>query len=364
MTPMLTIKSQAHDYSVEESVSLRAALESFRDAKGAFFLIDGSVISNYAEVFEGVVPEGLQIVIEASEEQKSFDRLSPIFLKLLARGLKRDGTLVVVGGGVLQDIGCFIASVLFRGLRWELIPTTLLAQADSCIGSKSSINIGSYKNQIGTFYPPHRVILVSDVLKSLPWDEIRSGLGEVIKLQLIAGRTGFEELMGDLEGLTPTEGWGVLSKWVRRSMAVKKPFIEEDEMDRGKRNILNYGHTFGHAYESATKYAIPHGIAVLLGILTATHLSVRLGLVAEAQYHELKGQLRPWVSPYEERLLASDRDEIFRAIKHDKKNTGDSVNCILTRGFGRMEKVPVDFQNDLIPAVDEFIAGCSKNTRF
>ena len=170
--------------------------------------------------------------------------------------------------------------------------------------------------------------------------------------------------MGDLEGLTPTEGWGVLSKWVRRSMAVKKPFIEEDEMDRGKRNILNYGHTFGHAYESATKYAIPHGIAVLLGILTATHLSVRLGLVAEAQYHELKGQLRPWVSPYEERLLASDRDEIFRAIKHDKKNTGDSVNCILTRGFGRMEKVPVDFQNDLIPAVDEFIAGCSKNTRF
>jgi 3-dehydroquinate synthase len=270
--------------------------------------------------------------------------------------VKRGVDLVAIGGGIIQDITGFIASILYRGMDWVFYPTTLLAQADSCIGSKSSINIGSYKNQIGTFYPPHRVLIVSDVLKSLPWDEVRSGLGEVIKLQLIAGESGFEELMNDLEKVTPKDDGGVISKWVERSMAVKKPYIEEDEWDRGIRNILNYGHTFGHAYESATKYAIPHGIAVLLGILTATYLSVRLGLVPDSHYQDLKRSLSPWCHPYGGALLKADIEAVFKAIRHDKKNTGDAVNCILTRGAGRMEKMKVDFSADLAPAVEEFIS--------
>jgi 3-dehydroquinate synthase len=354
---MLTIKSRLHDYTVEESSSLGSAIADLAQNKGAFFLVDSAICRLHGDALRVVVPTGRLIEIEASENQKSFERLTPLFLALLEGGLRRDGLMVVIGGGVLQDIGCFIASVLFRGIRWELIPTTLLAQADSCIGSKSSINIDSYKNQIGTFYPPHRVTLVPDVLKSLPWDGIRSGLGEVIKLQLIAGQEEFEELMRDLDGLSPTGDWGVISKWVGRSMAVKKPYIEEDEFDRGIRNILNYGHTFGHAYESATKYAIPHGIAVLLGILTATFLSVRLGLVPASHYEDLKRRLAPWCHPYGSALLKADQEAIFKAIKHDKKNTGDSVNCILTRGAGHMERLKVDFSGDLVPAVEGFISG-------
>ena len=353
---MLTIRSHSHDYSVEKHVSLRAALESVAVVKGVVFLIDEAVCRKHAVAFEGLVPDEGRVMIQASEEQKSFERLAPVFLELLERGLKRDGTLVVIGGGVLQDIGCFISTVLFRGVRWEMIPTTLLAQADSCIGSKSSINIGPYKNQIGTFYSPHRVLLVTDVLHTLPWDEVRSGLGEVIKLQLIAGESGFAELIKDLEKVTPEVEPGIISKWVARSMAVKQPYIEEDEYDRGIRNILNYGHTFGHAYESATSYAIPHGIAVLLGILTATYLSVRLGLVAASHYEDLKEKLSPWCEPYGAELLKADPEAIFKAIRHDKKNTGDAVNCILTRGPGRMEKMRVDFTGDLVPAVEEFIS--------
>ena len=351
---MLTIKSLAHDYTVEEYSSLRTALASIDDgAERASYLVDRRLAELHAAELSQIIPTERVVYVDATEPNKSFEKLPPVFLQLLQNGLKRDGVIVVLGGGVLQDIGCFIASVLFRGVRWELIPTTLLAQADSCIGSKSSINIGSYKNQIGTFYPPNRVLLPAGVLATLPWDEIRSGLGEVIKLQLLAGEDGFRELMRDLQNFRGEAP--VLSKWVTRSMAVKKPFIEADEFDRGIRNILNYGHTFGHAYESATHYEIPHGIAVILGILTATLISTQLGLAPAVHYAELKTLLSPWHQPYGQQLQKISRNDIFRAIKQDKKNTGQTVNCILTHGFGRMEKRPVSFENDIMPAVNIFI---------
>ena len=356
---MLTIKSHSHDYSVETFASLAKVFEELAETRGPYYLVDREIERIYQKEIDAAVPKRSRVIIEATEEQKSYERLTPIFLELLSKGLKRDGTLIVVGGGVLQDIGCFIATVLFRGVRWEFVPTTLLAQSDSCIGSKSSINIGDYKNQIGTFCPPHRVMVASDVLGTLPWDEIRSGLGEVIKLQLVAGQAGFDELMADLKNVSPVGGMEIIPKWVERSIAVKKPYIEKDEFDRGIRNILNYGHTFGHAYETATKYAIPHGIAVMLGILTATCLSVRLGLVANSYYLQLKKQLMLWCHPYEKILAEADSRAIFEAIRHDKKNTGSDINCILTEGSGKMRKIKVDFEVDLRTSVKKFIKDCS-----
>jgi 3-dehydroquinate synthase len=261
---------------------------------------------------------------------------------------------LVVGGGVLQDIGCFIASVLFRGLRWELIPTTLLAQCDSCIGSKSSINIQSYKNQIGTFYSPHRVCLTFSVLPTLPWDEIRSGLGEVIKLHLLTSENDFRLLMADLDSLPGNTR--ILPKWIVHSLEIKKVYIEKDEFDKGVRNLLNYGHTFGHAYESASHYGIPHGIGVTLGMLTATYVSSKLGWVSADDFQALKGRLGPWYRPYEQKLKTLDLEKVLNAIKHDKKNTGNAVNCILTRGPGRMEKTALNLEQQLRPWMTEFIS--------
>jgi 3-dehydroquinate synthase len=350
---MLTIKSLTHDYTVEEFTSLGAALTSIAGGDRAFYLVDRRLAELHITELDPIIPAERVVYVDATEPNKSFERLTPVFLQLLQGGLKRDGVIVVLGGGVLQDIGCFIASVLFRGVRWELVPTTLLAQADSCIGSKSSINIGPYKNQIGTFYPPNRVLLPVGVLATLPRDEIRSGMGEVIKLQLLAGEDGFRELMRDMQDFHGQAS--ILSKWVARSAAVKQPYIEADEFDRGIRNILNYGHTFGHAYESATHYEIPHGIAVILGMLTATFLSTRLGLAPASHYAELKTLLAPWHQPFGIHLQKVSRDDIFQAIKQDKKNTGQTVNCILTRGFGRMEKRPVELELDIMPAVNIFI---------
>jgi 3-dehydroquinate synthase len=354
---MMEIQSRIHPYTVEEFPDLRAALADFQQKPGVFCLADKRVLALYEQDFAAALPSVKTLAVEATEEQKSFEQLSPIFLWLLQNGLRRDGCLLVVGGGVLQDIGCFIASVLFRGLRWELVPTTLLAQCDSCIGSKSSINIQSYKNQIGTFYPPHRVCVAYGVLKTLPWDETRSGLGEVIKLHLLTGEEEFRKLMADLDTLPGNEA--VLPKWIRHSLEIKKAYIEKDEFDKGVRNLLNYGHTFGHAYESASHYGIPHGIGVTLGMLTATYVSAKLRFVGDDYFDSLRNRLRPWYQPYEAKLKSLDLEKILAAIKHDKKNTRDAVNCILTRGAGRMEKSAIQLDQQLRPWVAEFIAsGC------
>lgn len=339
---MRTIQSRSHPYTVEDFGTLGEAIDSLGRLDQTHFLVDRALLDRIRRACGERLPESRLVSLEASEHAKSYGRLEQVFLDLLERNLKRSGTLVVVGGGVLQDAGCFIASVLSRGIRWVLIPTTLLAQADSCIGSKSSINIGAYKNQIGTFYPPHRVLLVPETLRTLPYDELRSGLGEVIKLQLLSSEAGFDDLMRDLadfERLPLEAREPLLARWVQRSMDVKQPVIEADEFDRGQRLLLNYGHTFGHAYESTTNYGIPHGIAVILGMLTATAVSARLGMVPAAHVDRLLSVLRPWHEPYAAKLAAVGREPMLQALAKDKKNSATGLTCILTRGFGAMERI-------------------------
>jgi 3-dehydroquinate synthase len=351
---MLEIMSRAGQYRVVEAPSLREAVaESAREAgSGAFFLVDARVHELYPEAFEDADADRV-IAVGASEDAKSLHSLETILLPLLRAGIRRNSRLVVVGVGSIQDIGCFIASTLFRGIAWSLVPTTLLAQCDSCIGSKSSINVGTFKNQLGTFYPPRSVWVAFDVLRSLPHDEVRSGLGEIIKLHLVAGQAEFCWARDRLTTYAPDNSG--LPELVWSSLVIKKGFIEEDEFDTGRRNLLNYGHTFGHAFESVTAYAIPHGIAVLLGVAAATYFSERLGMVSEGSYRELNELLRPWYAPYQEKLTKADIEPVLRAMKQDKKNTGDRITFILTRGPGAMEKVSLDLAQQVRGLLTDFL---------
>jgi 3-dehydroquinate synthase len=350
---MMTIRSRSHDYTVGEAPDLKTAVENIAAAGKTFAVVDAAMLEPpHADAFSSLPAENI-FALTATEEAKSFERLGPLFTWLLERGFRRDCALLVAGGGVTQDIACFVATVLLRGIRWHYIPTTLLAQCDSCIGSKSSINLGRFKNQIGTFYPPNSITLVTDVLKTLPPDEIRSGLGEAIKLHLLAGPEEVAWLRDALAAFgTPHFS---LREILWSSLRIKQPFIEEDEFDRARRNLLNYGHTFGHAYESATRYAIPHGIAVTLGVLTATFVSARLGWVDPAHFEQLRSWLRPFFTPYHERLKATEMPAIFAAMKLDKKNLAGKINCILTRGPGRMERVAIESEDELAAHLGEFV---------
>jgi 3-dehydroquinate synthase len=228
--------------------------------------------------------------------------------------------LVAVGGGITQDIACFIATTFMRGIKWTFIPTTLLAQADSCIGSKSSINFGKYKNLLGSFTPPNEIYVCDKFLNSLEDKDFKSGIGEIIKLLLI-----------NRELVTPTEITREnISEYVYRAMMVKKRYIEEDEFDKGIRNILNYGHCFGHGIESATNFAIPHGIAITMGMNIANKLALDEGLITQDRYDDMHRTLFPVYEKYSR--IQINTKEVFAAMTKDKKNTGSKINLILPVG--------------------------------
>ena len=327
----LTIQSRVHPYQVNEAVSLAEALKTAAASPSSFLLADRKVYDLHRAQIEALIPTNKIYLIDASEEMKSYEKLGPVFCWLIESKFQRNSHLIVLGGGVLQDIGCFIASVLFRGVAWTLIPTTLLAQCDSCIGSKSSLNIHGYKNQLGTFYPPNSIHLVFGLLNTLSPQDMLSGLGEAIKLHLIDGEEAFSRLQKKLaKGFTDKS---VLSSIVWDCLTIKKRYIEEDEMDRGIRNLLNYGHTFAHAFESATHYEIPHGIAVSLGVLGATFFSEKLGIIPTGTYISLRDWLLPYCGGYETRLKNINPDDILSAMRMDKKNQGDDEMKLNVRPY-------------------------------
>lgn len=332
----MQIRSSIRDYDVHFE-AFDQALAAAARIPNVITLCDARVLELYRGRIEGAL-KGPIFPIVAREENKSFEQVGEYIVQLLSSGARKNSHLLVIGGGILQDIGGFIASILYRGVEWTLIPTTLLAQCDSCIGSKTSMNISKFKNQLGTFYPPRSVRIAGDVLRTLEPGDLDSGACEAVKLAMIEGNAAVDEMRAALrDGLTPK----ALEAIVRQSLDIKKVYIEEDEYDRGRRNILNYGHTFAHAFESTTQYQIPHGVAVGLGIEAAVFFSMQLGFVNEAHYADVRSLLRPLTDRSREQLLALAPEDLVKVMKTDKKNTSADVTFILSRGYGQMFKQPL-----------------------
>ena len=328
--PSLTIQSHRGPYQVR----FGRPFEGLEGGLGEreHLLIDERVAELYRESLARALAGGSVLQIEATEANKSLEEFPRYVLHLIERGIKRDHTLVVVGGGILQDIAAFIAATLLRGLRWRFYPTTLLAQADSCIGSKSSVNVGGYKNQLGTFTPPDEILIATDVLRTLDEGAIRSGIGEMLKVHIIAGWPDTRAIAADYERLTRDET--VLARYLRRSLEIKQGRIEIDEFDRKERLVMNYGHSFGHAIESATDYAVPHGIAVTIGMDLANYLSWQLGLIDGGVFEELHRLLEPNYRGFEATPIP--RARFFAALGKDKKNRGAALSLVLLRGPGEV----------------------------
>ncbi len=312
------------------------------DLSSSIFVVDENVWKHHCnECLRDLQGQEI-IILPISEEKKRLDSVLNLYDQLMERAAKRNMTIVSIGGGITQDITGFMASTLYRGINWVFVPTTLLAQADSCIGSKTSLNYKHYKNLIGTFYPPSSVYIFAPFLTTQLEFDYFSGVGEVIKLHLMGGEEKANRLIDGLDKIISRDPVTLLSA-VKESLFIKKNFIEEDEFDFGRRNMLNYGHCFGHALESATDFLMPHGQAVTLGMILANIVANKRGLLARSVEEYLaKRALWPAVRLPEE-ALTFDKDKVIQAMKQDKKRTGKDLALVMLADNYQLLKV-----NDLV----------------
>lgn len=330
----LTITSHKGPYTVHFDDQAFATLRSPQPDQH-HFIVDRHVARLYAHDLEGVLGARSVLVVEALEANKALDKFQGYIEHLVGRSMRRGHTLVAIGGGIIQDIACFLGATLFRGVDWSFYPTTLLAQADSCIGSKSSINVGSLKNLVGTFTPPSRVIVDTTVLETLESKAIRSGIGEMLKVHAINGPASFARIAADYERILADRG--VMREYIHRSLEIKKRLIEEDEFDQGIRRVLNYGHSFGHAIESATSFAVPHGIAVAMGMDLANYVSVSLGLTGAETFARMHPVLAANCAGFER--IDVPLDGVLWALAKDKKNSDDELTLVLPDAEARISLV-------------------------
>ena len=321
----MKIKSSFKEYEVIMEKDLQF-IDSLLTIENSQFVIDQNVYNLYKEKFEAIPVESL-ILIEANENNKIIDTALGICEKMTEIPAKRNAVLISVGGGIVQDITGFVANILYRGVKWIFVPTTLLAACDSCIGGKTSLNYKSFKNLLGTFYPPDELHICSAFFQTLSDKDFASGLGEVVKFNIMSGESGLCGIESNIDSLLERQE-AVVNAFVESSLLFKKDFIEVDEFDRGERIKLNFAHTFGHAIEVITNYVIPHGTAVAIGMIMANSISAKRGILSE-EFVERSRNLLLKVIDIDVSLLEAPVDEYIAVMRKDKKQTSDSLTAVL-----------------------------------
>ena len=293
-----------------------------------------------------------RIVIEAIEANKSLEYAPQVIKELRKMGADRSSHLFAIGGGIIQDVTTFAASIFMRGMPWTYLPTTLLSMVDSCIGGKSSINAAGYKNLVGNFFPPSSVLVELSFIDTLDAEMIVGGLFEAAKICYASGYPGFLSYLALQPScqMTPERAQGV----ILQSLRTKKWFIEVDEFDQKERLLLNFGHTFGHAMEAGTDFGISHGIGVGLGMLVANEYAKRHGSLTDmglSRIDHLGGHVRTLLGALASRdqlnLPTIDLGLVMDKFDHDKKHRPGSYRVIVPGGDGGLELISLP-KNDKV----------------
>jgi 3-dehydroquinate synthase len=275
-------------------------------------------------VSECILPDG--------EQHKTLQTAAAVFDELIRKKLNRDGIVLALGGGVVGDIAGFAAACYQRGIGYVQLPTTLLAQVDSSVGGKTGVNHSGGKNLIGAFHQPLAVVADTDTLSTLPDRELSAGLAEVIKYGCIADPQFLDWLESNMERLIARDV-AALTYAISRSCEIKASVVVEDEREQGRRAILNFGHTFGHAIEAATDYErYLHGEAVALGMVMATDFSRELGLIDAAAKERVEGLVQRAGLPTEAPKIGAAR--ALELMRMDKKVLSGTVRLVLLERLG------------------------------
>jgi 3-dehydroquinate synthase len=293
--------------------------------------------------------EAIEVIVPHGEAHKTFADLQLIYDRLLDSGIERGTPMLALGGGVIGDMAGFAAATLLRGLPFIQIPTTLLAMVDASVGGKTAVNHQAGKNLIGAFHQPQAVWIDPDVLRTLPAREIRSGLAECIKHDLIRDAEGFADIEKKLEaGLTESD-WPAL---VAHNVSIKAKVVAADPHEKGERAHLNLGHTFGHAIESVSRYAYSHGESVALGIVAAAHLSRELELLNDVDVARITRVIGLAKLPVNGLTLPDAA--LITKMSSDKKVQDGRLRFILLDRIGHAivrDDISLDFVRDAFDAI-------------
>lgn len=351
----MRLHSKIKDYTVEMSDhTLKNGKKIFSDLKynNLFYFVDANLYKIYAKQLNKFIGKDFFLLISPRETNKSYLRLANYYRPLIKAGFKRGDMLVTFGGGILQDISGFIASTLYRGIKWAFIPSTLLAQADSCIGSKTSINFDDAKNLIGTFYPPDSIYIDTGFCLTLPKEHFNSGIGEIIKFHLMSNVKDVDFLKRYLTSADLRTSHR-LRPIVFNTLKIKKSYFQNDEFDSGRRNLLNYGHCFGHALESASNFSISHGEAVIIGMGFANLLALKRGIMSKATYAEFEQLLSRFYPDFN--LSAIKTDKLIYFLERDKKRTGKHLTMILCKDIGKQYKFDDILKSEINNTYKDFL---------
>ncbi|MGM0378717.1 MAG: 3-dehydroquinate synthase [Bacillota bacterium] len=293
-----------------------------------FIITDQNVYNLYEEKIKKMDFKKIVKVVPG-EKSKSFETYKKVCTSLLSSNITRSDLIITLGGGVVGDLGGFVAATLLRGIKFLQVPTTLLSQVDSSIGGKVAINANGGKNLVGNFYQPIKVIIDPEFLLTLDSREIKSGLGELIKHSLIKDSklfynllnySNFEKLYKDIEDI------------LYKSLKVKKDVVQKDEYDKSIRMILNFGHTIGHAIEKKLKVnEISHGEAIAIGMLEITKISEKKGLTKK----NTSKKIYEILEKYNFKIKSFKLNELIKYIKMDKKILNNKLNLILLKDIGK-----------------------------
>lgn len=288
----------------------------------------------------GEVPDG--------EKYKTMDSAKLLYDVAFDSGLDRKSAVLALGGGVIGDLAGFVAATYMRGVPFIQVPTTLLAQVDSSVGGKVAVNHPRGKNIIGAFYQPKLVFTDISTLNTLAEREFRAGMAEVIKYGVIWDSGFFDFLAREHAGVMNLNTAEII-KVISTSCSIKARVVEQDETEQGLRAILNYGHTFGHAYEALTHYkTYVHGEAVAIGMISAAAAAVQLGMLSAREFEQIQNIIRLYGLPEKFGQLAPEA--IIESMSHDKKAVGGKIKYILPEVIGRV-KIVSGIDHDILLGV-------------
>lgn len=327
-----------------ESAEVINILLAKNKLRKAFIITDENVFSIYQEDIKEI-SQSLNVktnikIITPGDASKDLSIVKELVASLINNSHQRDTLIINIGGGVVTDLGGFVASNYLRGVNYINIPTTIIGQIDAAIGGKTAINMFGLKNNFGSFYNPLDVLIYPKVTETLPEIEVSSGYGEIAKYAVL---TGDKNLI--------LEDYSII---VKKSVDYKLDIVKDDYHDKGRRNLLNLGHTLGHGLEVILK--MPHGIAVSYGLVFASFLAYKLGYSELIFHNEIKSMFKKLNLGYKKEFSTIDVNQLANILLHDKKAINEQIQWILPVGWGKIIKKSMT-KDKWIEILGEFLRG-------